>query len=227
MNSKPTTLYSGGACMDHGMMLKHIRDAVAQESTCVPGMGSVRRAAVAMVFDRYANVLFMQRAVHDGDPWSGHVSFPGGRNEEGESLLETAIRETREEVGLDLRDRDARLVGELSEVRTVGVQPALVIRPFVFFIQDFEGLVLNREVARTMVVPFGTLLANEGRGEMELPWEEQMFTLPCVRMFETKLWGLTLQMVDDLLHRIDGGGMGLSRMGDGTLTPWEDPRRYE
>jgi hypothetical protein len=47
--------------------------------------------------------LFIKRATHEHDPWSGHMAFPGGRHERGDlTLLRTAMRETEEEVGLDL-----------------------------------------------------------------------------------------------------------------------------
>lgn len=49
------------------------------------------------------HLLLVQRSEHEGDRWSGHVGLPGGRHEPGdESLLHTALRETREEVGFDV-----------------------------------------------------------------------------------------------------------------------------
>ena len=64
-------------------------------------------AAVAMLLRQTQagpEVFFIRRAEHPRDPWSGHMAFPGGRQHaEDSSLLDTAIRETLEEVGLDLR----------------------------------------------------------------------------------------------------------------------------
>jgi 8-oxo-dGTP pyrophosphatase MutT (NUDIX family) len=67
----------------------------------------VRKAAVALIFRLGENdvpeLLFIKRAEYEGDPWSGQIAFPGGRAEERDgSLAETAIRETREETGIDL-----------------------------------------------------------------------------------------------------------------------------
>ena len=67
----------------------------------------VRRAAVALIFhageEGSPELLFIKRAEYPGDPWSGQIAFPGGREERGDaSLRETAIRETREETGIDL-----------------------------------------------------------------------------------------------------------------------------
>lgn len=47
-------------------------------------------------------VLYIKRASRAEDPWSGHVAFPGGKREGDESDMECAVRETLEEIGLDL-----------------------------------------------------------------------------------------------------------------------------
>lgn len=52
-------------------------------------------------------IVFIKRALCDGDPWSGHCAFPGGGFEKSDlGLRETAIRETKEEVGLELKRSD-------------------------------------------------------------------------------------------------------------------------
>ena len=68
------------------------------------------RAAVALIFrvasEGALELLLIKRAEYPGDPWSGQVAFPGGREEAGDaSLAETAIRETREETGIELEPR--------------------------------------------------------------------------------------------------------------------------
>ena len=51
-----------------------------------------------------AEILFIKRAERAGDPWSGHLAFPGGRAEESDAtLLDLAMREAAEEVGIDAR----------------------------------------------------------------------------------------------------------------------------
>src|SRR5512140_3252213 len=119
----------------------------------LPGMDDVRRAlarrpatrladplprqsAVSIVLRDPAHeveVLFIRRSEREGDLWSGHVAFPGGRVEPGEGLLEAAIRETGEEVGLDLRAGAERL-GALDEIPAIGRGRAvgLSIQPWVF-----------------------------------------------------------------------------------------------
>jgi 8-oxo-dGTP pyrophosphatase MutT (NUDIX family) len=66
---------------------------------------------------RSLELLFIQRAVRQGDPWSGHIAFPGGRREDAdEGDLGCAVRETQEELGLDLNDEGQfRLLGRLDD----------------------------------------------------------------------------------------------------------------
>src|SRR5262245_25433216 len=101
--------------------------------------GDERFAAVAAILrDRggEAEVLLIRRAKKATDPWSGHMAFPGGRQDpEDLDLLHTAVRETKEEIGLDLLP-DRNLVGRLDDLAAIvrGNRVGLVIAPFVFAI---------------------------------------------------------------------------------------------
>lgn len=171
-----------------------------------------RRASVAVLLTPSLELLLMQRAEHPDDPWSGHISFPGGRQDpEDPDPLAAALRETREEIGLELSSQD--LLGELDEVRTVGVSPGMVIRPHVFRIPPDPPVEPNYEVAALHYVPLPRLLVGERRRRFELRRGEQSWELPEVPLAEgVRLWGLTLHMVDDLLDRLDGRGLGLARL---------------
>src|SRR5689334_10230467 len=84
--------------------------------------GDERFAAVAAVLrDRggEAEVLLIRRAQKETDPWSGHMAFPGGRQDPSDrDLLHTAVRETEEEVGLELRPEE-HLIGRLDDLAAV------------------------------------------------------------------------------------------------------------
>ena len=79
---------------------------------------SLLTAAVAIILrdsDDGSEVLLMQRAKHERDPWSGQMSFPGGKIEpEDSNSKATAMREAREEVGARLSDED--FVGQLDDL---------------------------------------------------------------------------------------------------------------
>ena len=64
-------------------------------------------------------LLFIRRAINPRDPWSGNVAFPGGKQDpdDGDDDERTAMRETQEEVGLDLHSW--RRLGRLTEDKTI------------------------------------------------------------------------------------------------------------
>jgi 8-oxo-dGTP pyrophosphatase MutT (NUDIX family) len=82
------------------------------------------------------DLLYLRRADHPGDPWSGQVAFPGGKREQHDSSdLDTAIREAKEEIGIDLSNTsEYTLLGQLDDrpAYTRGKQISLSISAFVF-----------------------------------------------------------------------------------------------
>lgn len=81
-------------------------------------------------------LLFIKRAVRVNDNWSSHVAFPGGRrDEEDENGLFTAMRETWEEVGIDLAEKDFLHVGHLEDreiTSSLGKRLLMILSPYVF-----------------------------------------------------------------------------------------------
>jgi 8-oxo-dGTP pyrophosphatase MutT (NUDIX family) len=162
------------------------------------------RAAVALVLRDVAEggleLLFILRAEHEKDPWSGHVGFPGGRAEPGDPGLEaTAVRETLEETGLDLA-RDGKPLGALDEVRALarGRPVDLVIAPFVFRLRRRLEGVPNHEVVSLHWLPLDRLLSAEARSTLPYPHEGAVLDLPCLRVDGLVIWGLTHRMFESL-----------------------------
>jgi 8-oxo-dGTP pyrophosphatase MutT (NUDIX family) len=119
-------------------------------------------AAVALILrerEGSTDVLFMTRAAREGDPWSGQVSFPGGRRDKDEpDLVATVIRETREETGIDLSTQ-GELLGALDELRPrTPVLPPVIVRPFVALVEGDLALTPNYEVASLFWAPLDFLL---------------------------------------------------------------------
>ena len=129
-------------------------------------------AAVALVMTGDPDdpdFLFIERAEREGDPWSGHMAFPGGRVEESDdSVHETAIRETWEEVGLDLSSAES--LGRLDDQggRRAGARRSIRIASFVFRHENPGPLELNYEVQDAMWVPYSVLLHPERRVDFEI-----------------------------------------------------------
>jgi len=88
------------------------------------------------VQDGDPEILFIKRAGRPGDRWSGHTALPGGkRDAEDADDLAAAIRETREEIGLDLETAECLQTGNLPErvvTTTWGRESLMVLCPYIF-----------------------------------------------------------------------------------------------
>jgi 8-oxo-dGTP pyrophosphatase MutT (NUDIX family) len=163
------------------------------------------RAAVAVVVRDAADgpqVLLIRRTEHPDDPWSGHMAFPGGREDPADqNLLATAVRETLEELALDL-SRAGRLLGQLAPLPAMarGRPVDLTIVPFVFELTTEAQLAYSEEVAEAVWVPIGPLLDGRLRTTFAVEREGgERVDLPAHDVEGRVVWGLTYRMLDNLL----------------------------
>ncbi len=165
---------------------------------------AIRKAAVAVVLrdGGGAELLFIRRAEHPRDPWSGQMGLPGGRIDPGDaSPLAAALRETREEIDLDLAAL-GRPLGRLSEVRThlpLGSVPHSVV-PFAFAIDGNPRLKLNQEIQEALWVPLSFFLDRGNRSAFTWVRKGLPLPMPCYTFEGRTIWGLTLRIVDELLE---------------------------
>lgn len=151
------------------------------------------------------DVLFIRRAEHPKDPWSGQMGFPGGRAEPGDAgLAATAVRETFEEIGVDLGACGEPL-GALDEVRAMArMRPLdLTIQPYVFRLREPAEARPSAEVTSVHWLPLDELLAPESRGLMDYPREDTALRFPCLRLRGVVIWGLTFRMFTSLAERLE------------------------
>jgi 8-oxo-dGTP pyrophosphatase MutT (NUDIX family) len=169
---------------------------------------TVREAAVAAIFriasDDALELLMIERASYAGDPWSGHIAFPGGRREPHDaSLLDTALRETREETGVDISTA-GRVLGALDRVNPMSpALPPLSIAPFVALLTQETPLSLSDEVAGAFWVPLASLQRTDVSREVEVTLSSGVTRR--VQAFVHQrytIWGLTERILRDLLSRI-------------------------
>lgn len=159
-----------------------------------------RRAAVAVVLHDEApgpRVLLMKRVERTGDPWSGHISLPGGRHEPTDrDLLATAIRETHEELGIELEG--ARLVGSLPVLRPYMSGPAGVeVAPYVFVTHAAIEPTLGVEAVAAFWLPVE--LASSGSIDAQYTYPGTDKTFPSWQFETYTIWGLTWRILRDLL----------------------------
>lgn len=169
-----------------------------------PGAGA--RAAVAAVFragDDDLELLFIQRATHDRDPWSGHMALPGGRVDPPDaSTRATAERETLEELGLDLTR--AISLGSLDDVdggRVTG-RPLIVSAHCYHLEGERPVLTPNYEVDDVIWVPLATLLDPDRHIDHLDARSGRRF--PGIQLDNPHqvVWGLTLRLLTDLFGRL-------------------------
>ena len=166
-----------------------------------------KRAAVAISVRSGVSgpeILMIQRAVRQGDPWSGHMGFPGGRKDESDvSDMACAKRETREEIGFDL-DIYGELVCQLSDVNTGwrADRPEMLVAPFVFKVGSTPVFELNHEVDDTLWVPLSFLLNDANRSRHQWDWRGEVLESDAFTFDDRLIWGLSLMMIDELLQII-------------------------
>jgi 8-oxo-dGTP pyrophosphatase MutT (NUDIX family) len=129
---------------------------------------------------------------------AGEISFPGGRRDEGEDLVATALREAHEEIGLP--PGDVEIAGALEPTPTFVTGYA--IYPFVGVISEPEAawVLSHREVAEVLQLSVQAL--RDGAGERRLVRKGIPFRTPTYEVGPHLIWGATARIVGDLLARV-------------------------
>ena len=176
---------------------RHVGPVTAGDGHLWRADREIRAAAVLVPVvkrDKELTVLFTRRTAHLNDH-AGQISFPGGRAEPGDAgAAETAMRETREEIGLAAER--VEVLGELPEYVTVTgyrvtpvvglVTPPLDLRP-----DDFE-------VAEVFEAPLAFLLDAENHQRNSVFWEGHERHYYAIPYRDHYIWGATAGMLMNL-----------------------------
>jgi 8-oxo-dGTP pyrophosphatase MutT (NUDIX family) len=166
-----------------------------------------RPAAVALVLADAPRgdleILLIRRAERADDPWSGQIALPGGRYDPADrDLLATAVRETREETGVDLSAAEG--LGPLDDLypRTPTLPP-VVVRPFVFAVPRRVALVPSDEVQRAFWLPLARLADPDVRREVTLTLRGAKRTFPAYLVNGEVIWGMTERILSPFLDLVN------------------------
>lgn len=183
--------------------LARLRERLAQHLPAVDSDATLLWAAVTIVLAPDPDsILLIRRAERTGDPWGGHMALPGGRREPGdEDLLATAIRETEEEVGIQLGRE--HLAGTLDDVvpRTP-VLPPIAVRPYVFLVPTRPTPALNAEVASAHWVTVDYFLRPGTHHAVRLDLGGQSRDVQAFELEEGIVWGMTERILTSLVQQL-------------------------
>lgn len=167
-----------------------------------------QRAAVSIIVDDKPDLgaafLMIQRAEHNGDPWSGQMAFPGGKHDgDDANITQTALRECYEELGIEANalNRFGRLSDILARPYRLQQKP-MVVSPLLFKTTQALTLTPNSEVADALWIPISLFLDSANRQQMTWTRAGITMDLPCYFYQGKRIWGLSLLMIDELTKEL-------------------------
>lgn len=197
--------------------LADIQRRLADRQPRLLSTDSLRHAAVALILRQGLTgpeVLVIERARHENDPWSGDLGFPGGKVEAGDGEpRQAAQRETLEEIGLDLREAD--YLGRLDDI--TGAHLPVAVSCFVYATGRSTAFTLSDEIAGTFWVPLQTLGEADRHRQMTVFFRGERFERPAIDLrghHGTVLWGITYRLICQFLQLL---GISVTGAGENNL----------
>lgn len=188
-------------------------------------------ASVALILvegDRGPGFLVIKRQHNPHDPWSGHMALPGGRAQKGEGPVGTAIRETFEEINLELPA--VRNLMEPVEARARQSMASFSIYPCLFITEHHWTEISTflrpcpHEVESIHLFSLRELL--DPRHQSKIHWNQngKDITLPSIQIGRHTIWGLTYWILEQFFKEIEG--VSLSFESNVDLKDWRKHPTY-
>ena len=140
-----------------------------------------------------------------GGVHGGQIAFPGGKHDpEDETMLDTALREVREELGLIVERNDVLAELPMEQTRTTGYR----VFPFLARIAvPDRWQIAEREIAEIVDVKLTDLTRRDAHDKMvgRFPTWEKAQQVSFYRIGEHRLWGLSYRILQPVLARLVAG----------------------
>jgi len=182
-------------------MEKKIKEILScRERACIDQPGLVRAAVLIPLFKKNGEYhVLLTRRTDKVRHHKGQISFPGGRQDPGEDFLATALREAKEETGIE--EKDVRILGELDDMCTVASD--FCISPFVGLIPYPYPFKINRqEIEEIIEVPLAVFLDETKFREELRSHNGELVPVYFYEHDEHTIWGATARILKQLMDLI-------------------------
>ena len=177
------------------MDIEQVRHALTSEIHSTPSNeadGNKIASVLIIIYGKNPFIIMTEKAknlkVH-----AGEISFPGGKwSEQDNDLLETAIRETKEELSLDISKK--HVIGQLDDVITLNSR--YKITPFVAILDASPRLTANSEVESILHIPLTSFLNT--MSEDNLPEHRSIQEMHTFTFEKYNIWGASARMLKQI-----------------------------
>src|SRR5207245_8362072 len=183
--------------------IQKIRDALTRTIMPEPRNDIKGRLAAVLIMVYGARpMIIMTERPNTMNHHAGEISFPGGTwKQDDKDLLDTAIRETKEELGIEISRHD--VIGQLKPVATLN--SGFTITPFTIFLYDTPSLVPNSEIASILRIPLLDLLKTiENDSD---PTHKSIHDMYTFKFQNHLIWGASARMLRQILAKLSAAGL--------------------
>jgi 8-oxo-dGTP pyrophosphatase MutT (NUDIX family) len=160
------------------------------------------RGAVAVLFKEEAGdlwLLMIKRSENPRDPWSGQMAFPGGRaDSKDRTLFDTAVRETMEEVGINIQEQE--FLGCLRNVQPKNAP--MVVTPFLFLQFSEVHPMTSREAREVLWVPTAFVLNPKNVSSITIPIGDREVSVGCYVYLDHTIWGMSFRIIREIISKM-------------------------
>ncbi|MGC1709023.1 MAG: CoA pyrophosphatase [Nitrosotalea sp.] len=183
--------------------LEKIKNALSSSiSAQVQGKQNTKLAAVLIVIHGQEPSVIMTERPKTMDYHAGEISFPGGRWEPDDAdLLATAIRETREEIGVEIHNN--QVIGQLKPVTTLN--SGFTIAPFITILEKIPLIMTTTEIESILQIHLIPLLKTMDKDKD--PAHKSIQEMYTFKFQNHLIWGASARMLNQIANSLSTNGL--------------------